>query len=115
MFVPANGKYMAKVIPLKNLKHTPKFKYALNEQLGNLNRNTKISEVIDHLAKWKVSKDEFYRDRNIEYGSPTAIPEDRLFIYCKVFDCTVEDLINYQPVKATSLRTIISKIKTPLK
>lgn len=107
---------MAKVIPLKKYKSNPKFKYSLNEQLSQLPRNTAINDVILHLEKEGVSRNEFYADRAIEFGSEKSIPSDRLFIYAAVFDCPVQDIMN-QPVKAKSIRQQNlkqSKQKSPL-
>ena len=105
---------MAKVISLKKVKHTPKFKYALNEQLNKLPRNTTIDDVILHLKKEGISRNEFYADRNIPFGSESSIPSDRLFIYADVFDCPLADLMN-QPIKAKSIREKLNqKIKTGL-
>ena len=94
---------MAKTIRLKKIALKPKFKYSINEQVGKLPRNTTIAEVIEHLKTSNISKDEFYRDRAIPFGSDKSISSDRLLIYCKVFDCTIDDLINHE-VKATSIR-----------
>ena len=104
---------MAKVIQLKHSKPKPKYKYAINEQLGMLPRNMTIADVTDHLKKNGITRDSFYRDREILYGAESSIPSDRLFIYAKVFDCPVQDLLN-QEIKAKSIRQKNLKLKTGL-
>lgn len=104
---------MAKIIRLKKTKPAYKFKYAINEQIGMLPRNMTINELIDYLEKVGINRNAFYRDRDIRFGSESSIPSDRLFIYAKVFDCPVDDLIN-QPVKAKSIRQQNLKVKTKL-
>jgi len=104
---------MAKVIALTRKKLTPKHKYALNEQVDMLPKSMKTSEVVDHLKKYGITQDEFYRDRKIPYGSDSSIPSDRLFIYAKVFDCPVADLLNHE-IKANSIRQKNLKLKTGL-
>lgn len=104
---------MAKVIALPRKKTIPKYKYALNEQISMLPKSMKTAEVVEHLKENKVTYDEFYRDRKIPYGSESSIPSDRLFIYAKVFDCPVADLLNHE-IKAKSIRQKNLKLKTGL-
>lgn len=105
---------MAKIIPLKKTKITPKFKYTLEEQISALPRSMSIMDVVKHLEKDKISRNEFYADRAIPFGSAKSIPSDRLFIYSKVFECPVEDLMNHS-IKATSIRSqSFRKLKTSL-
>lgn len=106
---------MAKVIQLQKNKPRPKYKYAINEQINGLPRTYKINQLIQHLADQGITRNEFYSDREIPYNSEKSISADRLLIYCKVFDCSIDDLINHE-VKATSLRqTIGKKFKTALR
>lgn len=104
---------MAKIIALKKSKLKPKYKYALEEQLDMLPRHMTIAEVEEHLKKHEISRDAFYSDRRITFGSKSSIPSDRLFIYAKVFDCPVQDLLN-QEIKAKSIRQKNLKLKTGL-
>lgn len=106
---------MAKIISLKKQRYTPKHKYALNEQVDALPRSQSINDLVKHLEDAGISRNEFYADRNIEFGSEKSIPSDRLLIYAKVFDCSIHDLLNQQ-VKAKSFRQqyVGSKTKTPL-
>jgi len=106
---------MTKVIPLKKIKITPKYKYGINEEIQKLPRTVKVRDIVKFIATAGISKDQFYRDREILLGSETSISADRLLIYCKVFDCSIDDLINHE-VKATSLRQSIGKkFKTNLR
>ncbi len=84
----------------------PSKKYNIEQQLDLLSRAISIEVVVEHLKKFGVSRDDFYRDRRIPYGSAKSISADRLQIYAQVFDCTIEDLQN-QPVKAKSIRALI--------
>lgn len=104
---------MAKIIRLKKLKTRHKFKYALNEQVGMLPRNMNINQLIDHLARHGISRNEFYADRKIPFGSESSIPSDRLFIYASVFDVPVTDLLNQQ-INASSIRQKNIKLKSGL-
>lgn len=106
---------MGKTIALKKQRYNPKYKYAINEQVDSLPRTMSINDLLKHLEVSGISRNEFYADRNILFGSEKSIPSDRLLKYIKVFDCTIDDLLNEQ-VKAKSIRqqTIKSKSKTPL-
>jgi len=106
---------MGKIIALKKSKFTPKHKYSINKQVDSLPRTMTINDLVKHLELAGISRNEFYSDRNIAYGSNKSIPSDRLFIYAKVFDCLIDELLN-QEVKAKSIREqrIKSKTKSPL-
>lgn len=107
---------MAKTIRLKT-RTKPSYKYNINQQIGLLPfKKNLIDQLITHLAKHDVTRNEFYADRSIPFGSDKSIPHDRLYIYATVFDCTVDDLVNHE-VKATSFRETLGekKIKTTLK
>lgn len=100
---------------------TPRYKYNLNTQIGLLPKNIPIQKVVDHLKEYSVTKDDFYRDRKILLSSNKSIPDDRLVIYAKVFDCEVSDLRNHE-IKARSIREAVDdpirpkkRSKTPLK
>lgn len=96
---------MAKPVRL-NIDRKPEKKYNIDQQLQLLSRGITTMMIIDHLKKFGVSRDDFYSDRRIPYGSAKSISADRLQIYAQVFDCTIEDLQN-QPVKAKSIREAI--------
>jgi hypothetical protein len=103
---------MAKIIPIKKVaKQRPKYKYTLEDQLHMLPRNLTVKAVELHLKEFGITRDSFYDDRRILFGSDFSIPSDRLFIYAKVFDCPIQDLLN-QEVNATSIRQKNVKLKT---
>lgn len=102
---------MAKTVHLHS-RVTPKSKYNLNYQLGLLPRTFKIKNLVAHLKESGITQDEFYRDRLIEFGSEKSISADRLFIYAKVFDCTIDDLVNHQ-INAKSIRETMQPIRKP--
>lgn len=94
---------MGKTIRLTPTARTP-YKYNINHQIGLLpfQRNL-IQKIIEHLAKSGITRREFYSDRAIPFGSDKSIPSDRLMIYAKVFECTMQDLVNHK-VNADSIR-----------
>lgn len=105
---------MAKTVKL-NPTVKPTLKYKLNDQLGLLPRELSINDVVEHLKKYGVSQDQFYRDRKIKFNSDHSIPSDRLIIYSKVFDCSIDDLMNHE-VNAKSIREVAQKaVKSTLK
>lgn len=105
---------MAKIIPLKRQRIKPKYKYALNEQVAALPRSQTIEDLVKHLEDSGISRNEFYNDRKIQFGSQKSIPADRLLIYAQVFSCALEDLLNQQ-VKAKAFREQNAKrYKSPL-
>lgn len=107
---------MAKTVRLKPVSK-PSFKYNINQQIGLLPfKKNLIQEVIEHLAKYGITRNEFYADRAIPFGSEKSISSDRLMIYAKVFDCTTEDLVNHE-INARSIREVMDgkKVKSSLK
>ena len=99
---------MAKVIRLNKAKPKPTYKYGIEQQVISLPRTVTINDLVKHLETDGITRYEFYADRKIPFGSDKSISADRLLIYCKVFDCSIDDLINHE-VKATSLRQSIGK------
>lgn len=93
----------------------PEYKYRLIDIVQNeLPKALSRGEVLlAHLEASGISKDQYYADRKIPYGSKTSIPSDRLFAYAQVFDCSAESLLN-QRVKAASIRSKKLSIKTRL-
>lgn len=107
---------MAKTIRLKS-RVKPSYKYNIDQQIGLLSfKKNLINELIEHLAKYGITRSEFYRDRAIPFGSEKSISADRLMIYAKVFDCTTEELVNHE-INARSIREVMDgkKIKSSLK
>lgn len=101
---------MGKTIALRPTAK-PKFKYNINHQIGLLPfRRDLIQQVIEHLAKHGVTRNEFYADRAILVDSKKSIPSDRLMIYAQVFECTTDDLVNHH-VSAKSIREVMAKNK----
>jgi hypothetical protein len=96
---------MAKTVKL-NPDMKPKYKYNLNHQIGLLPKNVPIGKIVEHLLNSNITKDEFYRDRAIPFGSPKSISHDRLMVYAQVFECSIEDLTN-QHIKAKSIREVM--------
>lgn len=109
MFESSTRTLMAKTVRLYK-KQKPSRKYGIIDQVNMLDRKITISDLLAHLSKQGISRDEFYADRNIAYGSDKSIPSDRLFKYAQVFDCSVEDLLN-EDIKATSIRQ--QRLKSP--
>lgn len=106
---------MAKTISLRP-KVTPRFKYGINHQIGLLpHKRDLIQQLISHLAKEGISRNEFYTDRAIPMGSTKSIPADRLLKYAQVFDCTIDDLLNDKVSAKSFLSLASSRTKSALR
>jgi len=105
---------MAKIISLKKQKYLPKWKYGINKQVDSLPRTITIRHLLAHLEDYGISRNEFYADRNIPFGSDKSIPADRLMIYLRVFDCAFADLINLPPAAKSIREEMRHKTKSPL-
>jgi hypothetical protein len=103
---------MGKTLPLHKKQKSP-YKYAINDQLNMLPRTMKTNDVVEHLKTFGISRNEFYSDRKIAWGSKKSISADRLIIYAKVFDCTTDELV-LDKVKATSIRQSKLNLKNAL-
>ena len=97
---------MAKTIRLRIPKSKPNYKYAINDQMALLPRSWKVKDVITHLEKEGITRNEFYADRDIPFGSEKSISSDRLLIYTQVFECSIEDLMNHT-IDAKPIRAIV--------
>lgn len=104
---------MAKTIKLYQKKSLPQYKYRLQELIDGLPKAmAKFSTLEIILKDHGISQNEFYRDRTTAYGSEFSIPGDRLSVYSKLFDVTIEELMNHT-IKVKPL--IQSRIKTQLR
>lgn len=104
---------MAKTIKLLPPKKVLIEKYRLQEFVNDLPNRIPIQSIEKILAdEHKISKHQFWSDRKIKLGSDQSIPGDRLAVYAKLFDCTIEELMN-QTIKAKPL--FQSRIKTSLR
>lgn len=75
----------------------PEFKYKINVQLSRLPRTMTIGQIEQILKKdHNISRDTFYRDRNVTIHGKHSIPSDRLDIYAALFNCSADDLKNYK-------------------
>jgi len=93
-----------------------KLKYKLNDKVKELPRSISMADLLKILAKNGISRDSFYRDRNISINDKNSIPSDRLDVYAIVFGCTTDELKNYSPKGKSILEVIAakSKLKTGL-
>lgn len=104
------------------MQQAKKFKYKINDQISLLPRTMTIGEIEKILKKEHgISRDTFYRDRNITTEDSTSIPSERLDVYAALFNISSDDLKNYtikaKPLserKPSSLMTKIIK-KTKLR
>jgi hypothetical protein len=107
---------MAKTLKLYPNKKTVKvFKYRIQEIIDNelpksISKLSTLEKLL--LDEHGISQNEFYRDRTALVKSEFSIPGDRLMVYAKLFDCSIEELMN-RTIKVKPL--IQSRIKTPLK
>ncbi len=81
-----------------------KFKYNINHQISLQPRQVSIGAIEKILAKEHgISRDAFYRDRNLTLADTFSIPSDRMDIYAALFNCTVDDLKNFTSKKIKPL------------
>lgn len=101
-------------------KVNSRFKYSINEKLDQLPRRITIQKIEAILKNdYGISRDTFYRDRNMQVDDPGSIPSERLDIYAALFGVTPDELKNYTvSVKPLSERklshfeeTVIKKTK----
>lgn len=71
------------------------YKYKLNHLLSLLPAGVYPENVIAHLdLVYHIPSQIFYEDRYLVQGDETEIPYERLLIYAKVFEVSIEDLRN---------------------
>jgi hypothetical protein len=94
----------------------PKYKYNLNHQISLLPRNKTIELISGELEKEGIAERTFFRDRSIKINDPGDIPSERLMIYAKFFDVSIDELFNYDnKVKPIAERKLSSFDKILLK
>lgn len=72
-----------------------KFKYHINTLINALPKSKSTEWVITELEKEGVKSRTFFRDKAIEIGEDPDIPSERLLIYAKFFNVTLDELFNY--------------------
>jgi len=83
------------------------YKYRLNQLLFDLPKSKNTEWVIAELEKEGISRRSLFRDKSIRIDVSAAIPGDRLLIYAKFFDVTVDELFNYsKKIKPASQRKV---------
>jgi hypothetical protein len=80
-----------------------KFKYNIDHYVKLLPRTIGITQLLEALKKENISRDIFYRDRNLKVANTFSIPIDRLEIYAALFGVTVDELKNYESPKIKPL------------
>jgi hypothetical protein len=92
---------------------TSKLKYHITHFIALQPRRLKIGDIEKILSEeHHISRDTFYRDRNISLKDSTSIPSERLDIYAALFGVSAEELKNYSvSVKPLSERKDLDKIK----
>lgn len=71
-------------------------KYKINHYITQLPRVMTIEMLIEILKnEHKISRDQFYRDRNLTLKDKGSIPSHRLDVYAALFDVSADDLKNY--------------------
>ena len=86
-----------------------KFKYAINHYLNLIPREVSMGDILKILEKHGVNKITFYRDRNLTIKSESSIPSDRLVIYSKLFECSIDDLLNSEVSIKSIHQELLSK------
>jgi hypothetical protein len=73
----------------------PKFKYNLQHRFSFYpNITWKMLEL--HAEQYGITARTFQRDRSILPDEAEDIPTERLVVYAKIFNCELEELINYK-------------------
>ncbi len=81
-----------------------KFKYNINHQISLMPRHISIDSLVKILSnEHGITRDTFYRDRNLTLVDTFSIPSDRMDIYAALFNCTVDDLKNFTSKKIKPL------------
>ena len=88
-------------------------KYHISHFISLQPRHLKIGDIEKILIEeHHISRDTFYRDRNITLKDSNSIPSERLDIYAGLLGVTAEELKNYSvKVKPLSERKGLDKIK----
>jgi hypothetical protein len=88
------------------------FKYKITDQIKKLPREVTLTMLEKMLKQQGITPSTFYRDRTIPEKSDMSITIDRIRIYAKFFDCTIEDLLPEQKeAKVVSIRSRMAKPK----
>jgi hypothetical protein len=73
------------------------YKYKINHYIGLLPRHITIGSIERLLAdEHGISRDTFYRDRNVAPDDDFSIPTERLDIYAGLLNITPDELKNYE-------------------
>lgn len=89
------------------------YKYNLNHRFSLLPRSITLEQLIAHLEKCGISERTFYRDRSMVAGEISDMTVERLMKYAQVFNCQLQELINYK-VKAQPIEKFSDRVKSPL-
>ena len=94
----------------------PKYKYNIRHFLSLLPQYWTIEKVAEVLEKHGIPRRTFDRDKSITLQEESDIPGRRLFIYARLFDCSIEQLFNYpeviMPLNTRRLSKDMEKITT---
>ena len=96
------------------MEASSKLKYNISHFIALQPRHLKIGDIEKILnEEHHISRDTFYRDRNITLEDSSSIPSERLDIYAALFSVTAEELKNYSvKVKPLSERKDLDRIKS---
>lgn len=72
-----------------------KYKYNINRFIEKLPKSKNTEWIVAELEKEGIKERTFFRDKVIEVGDNSDIPSERLLIYAKFFDVTLDELFNY--------------------
>lgn len=83
-------------------------KYNLKEKLNMLTREEYRSALRDLPRALNISQRTFYRYMNIKISESYSIPSDDLARLARFFDCSIEQMLNYNvpPLISKELRVI---------
>ena len=93
-----------------------KYKYRIGEliQRKPYEKNL-IGKIVIELEKNGISQEQFYRYRKIPSTSKSSMPSDALFIFAKVFDCSIDDLVDQKSIKNSDANFKKRKFTTGLR
>ncbi|MGL6121662.1 MAG: hypothetical protein ACRC1W_01235 [Shewanella sp.] len=92
-----------------------KLKYKIDHHLSLQPRNITMDSIVKVLAEHGISRDTFYRDRNLTIDDTFSIPSNRLDTYAALLNTTTDDLKNYpakkiKPLSERKQSTLAKKI-----
>lgn len=91
-----------------------KYKYNLNHHINFLPAYWTAKAIAEEVEKYGIPSRTFYRDKSLKLTDRADITGERLLIYSRLFNCTIDQLINYnkkvKPLNETKFSVSMKKI-----